>query len=159
MDGRGSISPDEVEQRTEAKRERGQIGEWTGYWFVNVGEGEGRSWEDCVRYGFISAGGDERAQRDMMKLQPNGKVFAYISEKGYVGYGVVTEPAVMARDFKTADGATLLAQSLKGAERLGADRDDDTRAEYLVGVKWEKTFDRDHAQWESGMFYGQSTIF
>ena len=63
------ISPDEVEQRTEAKRERGQIGEWTGYWFVNVGEGEGRSWEDCVRYGFISAGGDERAQRDMMKLQ------------------------------------------------------------------------------------------
>ena len=64
----------------------------------------------------------------------------------------------MARDFKTADGATLLAQSLKGAERLGADRDDDTRAEYLVGVKWEKTFDRDHAQWESGMFYGQSTI-
>jgi len=30
--------------------------QWTGYYYVNIIEGN-RSWEDCVRYGFVSAGG------------------------------------------------------------------------------------------------------
>ncbi|MDP9110537.1 MAG: endonuclease NucS, partial [Candidatus Eremiobacteraeota bacterium] len=152
------ISPDEVEQRAEAKSERRVVGEWTGYYFVNVGESDsGRSWEDCVRYGFISGGQGERYRRAMTKLQAGDKVFAYIVGRGYVGYGTVSESAVMARDFKTAHGM-LLDQPLKGAKALSEFRDDEANAEYAVAVDWRKTVDRDHAQTYPGIFANQNIV-
>jgi len=151
------INPDEVEQRAEAKSERRIVGEWTGFYFVNVGEAEGRSWEDCVQYGFISGGQGERYRRAMMKLQPADKVFSYVVGKGYVGYGTVTESAVMARDFKTSAG-NLLDQALKGVKSLSEYRDDESNAEYVVAVAWQKTFDGEHAQTYPGIFANQNIV-
>ena len=31
-----------------------------GIYYINVGEGESRDWNDCKKFGFISAGGGER---------------------------------------------------------------------------------------------------
>jgi len=42
----------EVEERSIAKKQP----PWTGYWYVNVGDGVRRSWEDCREHGFIAAG-------------------------------------------------------------------------------------------------------
>lgn len=154
------ISPTEVEQRAEARTERRALREWTGYYFVNVGETEeagGRSWEDCTKYGIVSAGQGERYRRAMMKLQPGDKVFAYISGKGYVGYGIVTDTAVMARDFRTANGP-LLEQPLRALEALSRYRDDESNADYVVAISWQKTFGRDQAQTYNGIFSKQHVV-
>ena len=154
------ISPDEVEQRAEAKSERRVMGEWTGYYFVNVGEGDeagARSWEDSVRYGFVSGGEGERFRRAMMKLHPGDKIFAYITGKGYVGYGIVSDSAVMARDFVTTRGP-LLEQPLKALEAYSGYRDDEVNAEYVVAVDWQKTFERSQAQTYPGIFANQNIV-
>jgi hypothetical protein len=153
------IDPSKVEQRAEAMSERRVVGDWTGYYFVNVGESEseGRSWEDCVLYGFVSGGQGERYRRAMLNLQPNDKIFAYVGHKGYVGYGIVTESAVMARDFETKKGS-LLKQPLRGIKALIENVDDEINAEYVVAVEWKKTFDRDHAQTFPGIFANQNIV-
>ena len=76
--------PEEVQERTSKKR-----APWTGYWFVNVGEGEHRNWDDCREYGFLGAGQGEKYSRPLRKLKKNDPVFAYVKGKGYVGYGHV----------------------------------------------------------------------
>jgi len=154
------INPDEVEQRAEAKSERKAIGEWTGYYFVNVGESDeagSRSWTDCSRFGFVSGGQGERYRRAMLKLHPGDKVFAYINGRGYVGYGIVTEPAVMARDFVTPEGL-LLEQPLEAREALSRSRDDEVNADYVVAINWRKTFDRGNAQSYPGIFANQNIV-
>ena len=83
-------NPEEVVQRTEEKKRA----PWSGYWFVNVGESEHRTWEDNVTYGFVAAGHDERYSRPPRKLGVGDEVFAYMAGLGYVGYGVVTAFAV-----------------------------------------------------------------
>jgi hypothetical protein len=65
------------------------------------------------------------------QLSPGDPVFAYQKQAGYVGRGVVTKPAVMARDFETPSGP-LLNQPL-AQPGLGHDRDDAELAEYAVG--------------------------
>lgn len=79
---------DEAISRREVAR---QSGESTGYWFMYVGEdaGDGRSWEDCRRYGFLSAGGTEQYQQYARTLRVGDRVFAYLSGHGYVGVGEV----------------------------------------------------------------------
>jgi hypothetical protein len=47
------LDQDEVEERSERKVRA----PWSGYYFVNAGLGEHRSWGDMKRYGFICAGG------------------------------------------------------------------------------------------------------
>ena len=53
------MDPEEVEERSEVRRKAS----WTGFWFANVGEGPHRDWDDCVRYGFLSAGWGQALQR------------------------------------------------------------------------------------------------
>ena len=43
---------------------------WTGYYYVNVGEGAHRNREDCRRYGFVAAGGGRKWSDPLQKLQP-----------------------------------------------------------------------------------------
>ena len=97
----------EVVERSEAKTQA----PWTGLWYVNVGEGPHRSWEDMRLYGFIAAGGGEKYSGPLQRLQPGEPFVAYQKQAGYVGYGKVSAPAVMARDFATEHGP-LLDQSL-----------------------------------------------
>jgi hypothetical protein len=77
---------------------------------------------------------------------------------GYVGFGTVTQPAAMARDF-TPDGAgkKLLDLPLK-QPHMGDNKDDLVLSEWVVGIKWEKTFDRDHAKRFLGIFANQNIV-
>ena len=65
-----------IREKVIAQRHRVQ-GEWTGYFYVNVDEGDWRSWEDFRRYGFVSAGGGPRWSSSLRKLQPGDKIYAY----------------------------------------------------------------------------------
>src|SRR5204862_157232 len=53
--------PVETIERSEAKKRR----PWAGYWFVNVGEGQHRNWDDNRRYAFVGAGQGERYSRPL----------------------------------------------------------------------------------------------
>jgi hypothetical protein len=75
-----------------------------------------------------------------------------------VGFGIVTQPASMARDF-TPEGfdKKLLELPLK-APSMSANKDDATLSEWVVGIKWQKTFDREHAKRFEGIFANQNIV-
>jgi hypothetical protein len=81
--------PVETIQRSEARKRS----PWTGYWFVNVGEGPHRNWDDNVQYGYIGAGQGEKYSRPLQHLKMGDRIFAYMRGLGYVGYGEVTKEA------------------------------------------------------------------
>ena len=129
---------------------------WSGLWYVNVGEGPTRAWDDMRRYGFISAGGGERWSGPLHRLQPGERFVAYKKQAGYVGFGTVTKPAVMAREFMTDHGA-LLDQPLV-QPGLTHNRDDPKTAEYVVGVNWIKSVSGDDAKWIDGLLANQNVV-
>jgi serine/threonine protein kinase len=136
----------------------GEEARWEGFWFVNVGESDWRNWDDCRKYGFLSAGWGEQYSGAMKKLRPGDRVFAYMKGLGYVGYGEVGSAAVMARDFTPAGSATRLLELPLAEEGLGHDADDEEMAEWVVGVRWHKTFDREEARTYSGAFAGRLVV-
>jgi hypothetical protein len=77
---------------------------------------------------------------------------------GYVGFGTVTQPAVMARDF-TPDGSDnkILDLPLK-QPGLNDNKDDPASSEWVAGIKWDKTFDRDQAKRFQGIFANQNIV-
>jgi hypothetical protein len=123
---------------------------WTGFYYANVGQGEHRTWEDMMRYGFISAGQGPRWRNAIKRLKVGDRFFAYAKSCGYVGFGEVTADAVMARDFIVGE-KSILECELK-VENMADNRDDPENAEYVAGVKWLKTYPLDQAKTFSGIF-------
>ena len=146
------LDQSEVVERSKSKSR----GPWSGLWYVNVAEGPHRSWDDMCKYGFISAGGGEKYSGQLDRLNPGNRIVAYQKAAGYVGYGVVTAPAVSAQDFQTKNGP-LLSQPLAqaGMARPGQDA---SRAEHVVGVDWKKTFPIKEAKQFDGMFANQNVV-
>lgn len=130
---------------------------WAGDWFINVGEGSGnRSWKDCVRYGFISAGQDPRLTSAMRKLKTGHTVYAYVGKTGYVGFGEVVEEAVQIKSF-TVDGKPLLSMDLQ-AKGLDRNVNDHECSEWVARIKWLKTHPKDEARWFTGAFVHRGTL-
>lgn len=140
------LDQSEVAERSEARVQA----PWSGLWYVNAGAGPYRSWEDMRRYGFVAAGGGERYSGPLQRLKPADQLVAYQKQAGYVGYGKVSTPAVMARDFITEAGP-LLDQPL-AQPGLAHDRDDTLLAEYVAGVDWIKACPISEAKWADGPF-------
>lgn len=144
------LDQEEVSERT-AKRTRGP---WTGYWYVNAGSEEHRAWDDMRRYGFVTASGGKWYSDGLSRLQVGDKVFLYQKGNGYLGYGIVTAPRVMARDFMTPEGP-LFEQPL--VQSYIKERAEDAElAAYAVGVDWKTTFDRDKGKSFVGIFANQN---
>jgi hypothetical protein len=132
--------------------------EWTGYWFVNVGEGPHRTWEDNLKFGFIGAGQGKRYSSALHRLSTGDKIYAYMKGLGYVGFGEVTSPAVMIRDFIAPDSnVPLLDAGLKAAQP-GENSDDEELSEWVVGVKWIKTLPKTQAKTFAGVFANQNVV-
>lgn len=146
------MDPDEVEERSASKVRA----PWSGYWYVNVGESEHRSWEDMRRYGFISAGNGRFYSGRLEQLSLGDKIFAYQKGRGYVGYGEITSPAIMVRDFAIGTG-NLLSANLE-QPNLAHDQDDEELAEYAVGVDWIKSFPMAEAKTFRGVFANQNVV-
>jgi hypothetical protein len=146
------LDQQEVVSRSEAKVQA----PWLGLWYVNAGGGEHRSWEDMRRYGFIAAGNGRTYSDPLRRLDVGAPIVAYQKGAGYVGYGTVTAPSVIARDFVTAQGP-LLDQKLT-EPALAHDRDDPELAEYAVGVEWSKAVPVSEAVRFDGMFANQNIV-
>jgi len=138
-------------------------GPWNGEFYVSLGEGEGRTWEDAVEYGFVSAGGGRWYMNTLGYLQRGDRVWVNVPRKGYVGVGVVEDPVVKVDAFQVTlpDGkrVSILDPSVKlVAPNMGRNVDDEEMAEYLVRVKWIHTVPTAKAVRELGFFGNQNSV-
>ena len=133
-------------------------GEWTGCWFVNVGEGSHRTWDDNQKFGFIGAGQGKKYSSALKKLGIGDKIFAYMKGLGYVGFGYVESRAVMIRDFYLPDGGPSLLRAGLKAEKPDENCDDEDLSEWVVGVRWIKTVPKAQAKTFAGVFANQNIV-
>ena len=74
--------------RTDGPRVSKVAGTWNGQdFYVSLGEGGHRDWDDCVKYGFVSGGQGRWYSQTLQMLFPGARIFAYIPQIGYVGVG------------------------------------------------------------------------
>ena len=136
--------------------------------FVNTGveSRNERKWEWCKEDGYISAGGvNEQGRRGyargLWKLRSGDHFLAYLTRKknphgGYVGFGVVQESAVPAREFRLKDDQRLvdkLPRDHPWRERRPPEDD-----EWIVRVEWLDVLSADEAIWETGMFVSRNVV-
>ena len=139
---------------------------WNGEYYVSFGHNMGRHWDDARKYGFIGAGGGRWYSQTLNQLSKGDRVWVNIPQTGYVGVGIVEEPAVMAKDFKvtTESGELPITEApLKLDEKIKEDylkklADDEERAEYFVRVKWQRSFPIKQAVSELGFFGNQNSV-
>ena len=117
-----------------------------GIYYVNVGEGDNRCWEDCREFGYMSAGQHPKYSDPIRTLEIGDIVAAYLKGYGYVGIGRVTKKAVRANSFKIK-GKLLSRYNLKMPNIYT--NSDNENSEFLVKVDWIKSVDRDNAKWKS----------
>jgi Endonuclease NucS len=156
------IDPDQAEaQSSRAPVSKGGKEAWNGVdFYAAVGEGPHRRWEDCRRYGFVSAGQGRWYSASLHQLAPGARVFACIPKRGYVGVGTVTESAVRVRDFRVLnDSAEIPILDVEDLEAPAMDEnaDDPELSEYLVRVEGLKTLSAQEAIWEKGMYANQNS--
>lgn len=148
------MDPEELIERSDAMTKA----PWSGYWFVNVGEGPHRNWDDCREYGFISAGQGTLYSGALKKLKVGDKIFAYMKSTGYVGYGEVNREAVMVKDFTVAkNGRKLLELDLK-QPNLRENAENPDLSEWVVGIQWSKIVKREEAKTFAGVFANQNIV-
>ena len=119
-----------------------------GIYYVNIGQGKYRLWEDCKKFGFVSAGGSKTTWRDqIMTFNVGDIVVAYLKHHGYVGIGVVKKEAVRPRDFLL--GGKHLSE-VKGLQckNMMHNSANAEKSEYLVKVDWKISVDAKDAKWE-----------
>ncbi len=133
---------------------------WNGTdYYVSFGEGQRRNWEDAVKYGFVSAGGDKWYSNTLSLLHPGARIFVYIPKIGYVGVGIVKEESVRVNDFlvDVDEVQTPILKAPNHAPGMGDHADDPDLCDYFVKVDWLKTNSIKHAVWEKGMFANQNS--
>lgn len=115
-------------------------------YYVNIGESQNRCWEDCKKFGFLSAGQGKKWSDQIRTLEPGDIVVAYLKNHGYVGIGKVSEKAVRVNDFKIGK-KTLRKVELQQPNIFENNEND--KSEFLVKVEWIKSVERDQAKWKS----------
>lgn len=159
------IDPKQVEVKSSKSSGKKGKEAWNGNdFYVAFGDGEAsgnrRDWDDAIKYGFISAGGGLWYSRTLHKLSPGARIFACIPGSGYVGVGVVTSEAKPYNDYtvQTDSGDQPISNLELKSLNMAKGKDDPDTSEYLVSVDWVKTFPREQAYWEKGMYANQNTV-
>ena len=118
-----------------------------GFYYFNVGEGETRCWDDCRKFGFISAGQGVQWRDQMLNFEVGDVIAAYLKGRGYVGIGRVISAAKPVRDV-SVDGENLLLQRL-GCPELATNSFNDELSEYVAIVDWLGSVEAQHGKWKS----------
>ncbi len=117
-----------------------------GIYYVNVGEGPYRNWDDCRRYGFLAAGHGPKWRDQILQLNQGDIVVAYLRRHGYVGVGKVLAPAKPYREYRH-NGRPLHALEIVAPE-MAQGEDDLENCEYVMKVKWIASVPRTEAKWQ-----------
>jgi len=134
---------------------------WNGRdFYVSFGVGAHRTWEDALRYEFISAGQGRWYSRTLETLEPGHRIFVNIPQTGYVGVGIVKERAVPVGEFQVeVDGVSVpILAANHNAPNMDENANDMEKSEYLVRVEWIATLPVRDAYWEKGMFANQNSV-
>jgi hypothetical protein len=125
-----------------------------GIYYVNVGEGDHRCWADSRKYGFLSAGQNQKWSDPIRTLVIGDIIIAYLKKHGYVGVGRVLKTAVPVNNFRY-NGKSL--RNIKLIQPNLFENSNNEKSEYLVKIEWIKSFDRNEAKWKSraGLFTSQ----
>jgi hypothetical protein len=131
---------------------------WNGEYYCNYGVGEHRSWDDAVRYGFISAGGGPWYTKTLQLLKSGDRVWVKAPGYGFVGVARVTGPAQLAAAFKvkTPSGEVPVLEAATGGKYHN--NCDPEKCEYFVPVRWLQTVPLDKAVHEVGLFGSQHSV-
>lgn len=146
--------PEDVTERAAAKKRS----PWSGLWFVNVGEGPHRNWDDNIRYSFIGAGQGIKYSKPLQKLTPGSKVVAYMKGRGYVGYGEVIGRATPITDYIPEGQNNNLLELPLEAPNASDNAGDPKMCEWVVPIRWHKTYRRDEARTYPGIFANQNIV-
>lgn len=156
------VDPHIAEIRSESSRaSKGSKEPWNGQdFYVSLGEGVHRNWEDCIKYGFISGGQGRWYSRTLEQLFPGARVFVHVPEKGYVGVGIVKGGTTPIKKFDVeANGKKIPLLSAKVlAPQMNENSDDPEKSEYAVAIDWIKTVPIEKAIWQKGFFANQNTV-
>ncbi|URJ46981.1 endonuclease NucS [Paenibacillus polymyxa] len=154
------IDPNKVEVKTSnVTTSKTGKAPWNGKdFYISLGDGDYRNWEDCRRYGFISAGQGKWYSRSLNLLKPGARIFACIPKVGYVGVGIVQEEVVPIKEFQVmVNGVNIPLLDADIHVRMDTDVDGPDLCEYVVRVEWVKTVSKQEAIWEKGMFANQNS--
>lgn len=131
---------------------------WNGEYYVSFG-GD-CTWDEAIRYGFISAGGGTWYTRTLKLLSTGDRVWVKMKDKGYVGVGRVTETVQTVNEFTvpTPEGTRLAKDFLSTADKLHNNADNPEMAESFVRIEWLDTVPETKALKEVGLFGNQNTV-
>lgn len=129
---------------------------WSGFFYVTGGLEEDRPWQELREDGFFTACGGRKYSNKLDNLQVGAPIFYYQKGNGYLGYGRVTTPKMLAADFVLENGQRLVDKL--PVWYLTECADDPDNASYVVGVDWKKTFDRENAKTFPGIFANQNVV-
>jgi len=124
-------------------------------WYVNFGNhpnGDGRSWEDGFKYGFVSGGGADWYSRTLRRIPAGAKIFCYVPKHGYVGIGNTTGDPELFSSLCSRLG--ISKEMLNGTY---PDGDTAESAEYAIPVKWVVKRPVDEAFYQPGLFANTNT--
>ena len=121
--------------------------------YVNVGEGPSRNWDDCRQFGFLAAGGGRKWSKQLEKIKIGDTVIAYLKGYGYVGIGKVTSTSTPATKF-VVNGVLIKELPLINDTIRSIKRFSKENGEYLIGVAWQVAVPREQAAWKAnaGLF-------
>lgn len=119
-----------------------------GIYYLNVGEGVHRNWDDNREYGFISAGQGARWRDQILKLRKDDLIAAYLSGSGYVGIGTVLDTAKMVNHGQDSQGRPLSSLKLR-QPNIFDNSNSKINSEYVVPVNWIRAVPRSQAKWAS----------
>lgn len=136
----------------------GRRAPWLGEWYVNVGEGPHRNWDDNRKYGYIGAGQGEKYSRPLRNLKVGDRLFAYMKGLGYVGYGEVVKESVPIADFTVEEVDKSLLDLPLEAPHANENSDIPALSEWTVAVKWIKAYPRGEAKTFKGVFVYRTIV-
>ena len=132
---------------------------YNALYFFNVGETNKpdcrRLWDDCRKFGFLSAGGGSRYKSQIEDLEIGDIVIAYVSKFGYVGVGRVMKKAVPVLDAKTKLGENFRELPLL-QKNLLVNGSNLNLCEYVALVDWIYTTPKESAKFRKN--YGLASF-
>lgn len=136
----------------------GPIEPWNGEFYCNYGHGENRSWDDAVKYGFISAGGGGWYTRTLQLLKPGDRVWVKAPGYGFVGVARITGLSQPSETFTvtTPSGEVPVLEAAKGGKYHSNEAPE--KCEYFVPVRWLQTVPLENGVQEVGLFGSQHTV-
>lgn len=133
---------------------------WNGEFYASFGHGDDRSWDEAVKYGFLSAGGGSWYSKTLNLLSPGDLIWVKAPGYGFVGVGRVKGKAEAASVFKiqAGDDERLAVEVLKNGNYHKQFLNDPERCEYFVPVEWIETLPLEDGIKEVGLFGNKNTV-